>query len=56
MKIIHLPFIKQLQKNLDQSPQFIQVILGPRQIGKTTGILHFLKSEYKPDQYIRFSR
>lgn len=43
-KIIKLPFLQQLETNLKNSPEFIQVILGPRQVGKTTGISLFLKT------------
>ncbi|PWU17896.1 MAG: AAA family ATPase [Bdellovibrio sp.] len=39
-----LPFISELAGNLNDSPQFLQVILGPRQVGKTTGILSFLET------------
>lgn len=46
-KVIKLPIIDQLSQNLKNSSQFIQVILGPRQVGKTTSILHFLEHEYK---------
>lgn len=43
-KILKLPFLSELEENLKNSPQFIQVILGPRQVGKTTGIELFLQS------------
>lgn len=33
--------------NLKHSSQFIQVVLGPRQVGKTTSILDFLKTGFK---------
>jgi len=46
LKIARLPFISKLQANLIKSPQFIQVILGPRQVGKTTSMIHFLESDY----------
>ena len=51
MKIIKLPFIKTLESNLSIG-NLIQVIQGPRQVGKTTGIIHFLKSQKKPYHYI----
>lgn len=38
-----------LETNLSKS-SLIQVLLGPRQVGKTTSILHFLDHEYK-DSY-----
>lgn len=46
-KLIRLNIINALSLNLKASGQFIQVILGPRQVGKTTSILHFLENEYK---------
>ena len=36
LKIARLPFISKLQANLIKSSQFIQIILGPRQVGKNT--------------------
>jgi len=50
-KPIRLPFIDVLKENLSHGPRLIQVVLGPRQVGKTTGILHYLKSEWK-DKFI----
>ena len=44
-KNITLPFIQKLEHNLTESSQFIQVILGPRQVGKTTTIQFFLKNQ-----------
>lgn len=55
MKTIYLPFIKTLKNNLKHSPQFIQIIIGARQTGKTTTILHFLKNEYPKNKYIYLS-
>ena len=43
MKTIELPFIKKLS----EFPQFIQVVLGARQVGKTTTILNYLEREKK---------
>ena len=51
MKIIPLPFIKVLKANLASS-HLIQVVQGPRQTGKTTGVLHFLKSQKKIFHYV----
>ena len=45
-RVIKLPFISKLEHNLAHSPQFLQVLLGSRQVGKTTSILHFLEHEY----------
>ena len=55
MKIINLPFISRLKKNLKATPQFIQVVLGPRQVGKTTTILHYLNQELKEKDYLYVS-
>lgn len=41
--MIERSHIEQLKKRLDQQRNFIQVIIGPRQVGKTTMILQFLK-------------
>lgn len=35
-----LPFVTDLRKRLEEKGPLIQVILGPRQVGKTTGIRH----------------
>lgn len=45
---IRLAFVDELKHNIENYPQFIQVILGPRQVGKTTGVGLFLKSFKKP--------
>jgi predicted AAA+ superfamily ATPase len=43
MKSPHsLPVLEQLKINLAKT-ELLQVILGPRQVGKTTSVLHFLK-------------
>lgn len=36
-------FIEELQKRLSEKRKFIQVVAGPRQVGKTTIIMQFLK-------------
>jgi predicted AAA+ superfamily ATPase len=41
--MIERSHIEQLKKRLDEPRNFIQVIIGPRQVGKTTMILQFLK-------------
>lgn len=46
-KLIKLSIINDLVRDLKQDLGLIEVILGPRQVGKTTTILHFLKHEYK---------
>lgn len=37
-KIIHLPFLEKVSASLKKEEPLIQVIIGPRQVGKTTGI------------------
>jgi predicted AAA+ superfamily ATPase len=39
-------FIFKLLQRVREKPQFIQVVLGPRQVGKTTGSLQ-LKEEFE---------
>lgn len=51
MKKIAPAFLDELSSNLKKYPQFIQVVLGPRQVGKTTGILQLLKSDIKNSLY-----
>ncbi|MBI2607179.1 MAG: ATP-binding protein [Deltaproteobacteria bacterium] len=38
-----LPFVTDLQRRLEERAPLIQVVLGPRQVGKTTGIKHCQK-------------
>ena len=51
---IKLNFINELQTNLRADRGLLQVILGPRQVGKTTSILNLLETEYK-DSHIYLS-
>jgi predicted AAA+ superfamily ATPase len=51
-KWIELPFLEELRKNLSISKPMIQVIVGPRQVGKTTGIRLFLKRFPGPHFYV----
>ncbi len=53
-KTIELGFINSLDKSLKETPAFLQVIIGPRQVGKTTTVLHYLKKYYK-DQFEYYS-
>lgn len=46
-KTINLSFINKLDDNLKAKTGLLQVILGPRQVGKTTTILAYLQSKYK---------
>ncbi len=49
MKLIQLPFAQQIQDQIDDP--LIQVVLGPRQSGKTTTLLNLLETRYKPTEY-----
>lgn len=44
--------IKIIEKRLNEKRKFIQVISGPRQVGKTTAILEYLKRTEKKNVYI----
>jgi predicted AAA+ superfamily ATPase len=50
-KSIQAAFLPKLTENLELSSEFIQVILGPRQVGKTTGILNFLEGQRNAHLY-----
>jgi len=43
-KEINLPFINDLEGSIQAAQPLIQVIIGPRQVGKTTGIHRYLES------------
>ncbi len=45
------PFVTQLRKRLEEATQRIQVLVGPRQVGKTTGIRQMLWSWPTPALY-----
>lgn len=44
---IELFWIKRLKSNLQMNNSFIQVVLGPRQVGKTTGVLKMLQDDWE---------
>jgi len=46
------PIFNQLLKRLQEPRKFIQVLLGPRQVGKTTLALQVAKAIKKPSHYI----
>jgi predicted AAA+ superfamily ATPase len=46
-KFVRLELLDLLAQHLQDSPHLIQVILGPRQVGKTTSITHFLEAQYR---------
>lgn len=46
-RIVELPFIRALKDRLDSGSNFIQVLLGPRQVGKTTSVLKLIEDHYR---------
>jgi predicted AAA+ superfamily ATPase len=50
-KVINLPFISQLDRNLSSGNGLLQVLLGPRQVGKTTTVLDYLERSHS-DKYL----
>jgi len=48
-KIIYLNYIKVLQSRLDSNSGLVQVLLGPRQVGKTTTLLKLIDEFYPED-------
>lgn len=46
-KIIYLHYINRLRERMSRDSPLIQIILGPRQVGKTTTTLKFLEDEFK---------
>ncbi len=55
MRNIELSFVSELMNNLSSNPQFIQVILGPRQVGKTTGIEQIMRKKDRQLPWFYFS-
>lgn len=45
-KLVSLSFINDLEERIGSNSYLIQVLLGPRQVGKTTTVLSFLESKY----------
>src|SRR5258708_3117468 len=45
--LVKLKFIDRLDHNLKVENSLIQVILGPRQVGKTTSVLDYLEHNHK---------
>ena len=41
----------QLADRLQEPSQFIQAVLGPRQVGKTSGVIHVLNSQFSEQDY-----
>lgn len=51
MKTIELPFVGTLKKRLQEKDPLIQVVLGPRQVGKTTGVHQLISQRNGPFVY-----
>lgn len=51
MKHYARTFEKILHERLKKKPQFIQTILGPRQVGKTSGVLNVLEKNFNSKDY-----
>lgn len=45
------PFVGELKRRLDQALPFIQAVVGPRQVGKTTGVLQLQQQINLPFYY-----
>ncbi|GAB1360637.1 hypothetical protein MASR1M31_24560 [Porphyromonadaceae bacterium] len=45
------PYFKQVRSRIEESRKFIQVILGPRQVGKTTMVTQLLSQLSIPSTY-----
>lgn len=56
VKNIRLSFINKLSDKLKKTPfSLIQVVLGPRQVGKTTGVLKMLDEDFLAHESLYFS-
>lgn len=53
-KLIRLPFTQKLDEALVKKTELLQVIIGPRQVGKTTTVLKYL-NENHPDKFHFYS-
>ncbi len=51
MKMIEREFVRMLGERLDEEDVLIQAVLGPRQVGKTTGVKRFLEKTTRPSRY-----
>lgn len=50
-KTIYLKYIKQLQEKINSDNNLIQVLLGPRQVGKTTTLLKLIEEFYPKNSH-----
>ena len=51
MSSVILPFVKTLRARFSQGTPLAQVVVGPRQVGKTTGVKQFLRSYKGPHHF-----
>jgi len=51
MKDTQRQFVTILKKRFGENQPLIQILMGPRQVGKTTGVLQFLDTYEKPYHY-----
>jgi predicted AAA+ superfamily ATPase len=49
--VVELPFVSELLERLKEDRPLMQFVIGPRQVGKTTGIEQVLKKYSGPSQY-----
>lgn len=52
MKSIRLPFCDELERRLQEPKPLIQFVIGPRQVGKTTGVEQVLEHYNDPFHYV----
>ena len=45
-------FETKLKSRLKEPAKFIQVVMGPRQVGKTSGTMHLLEAEFKKKDWV----
>jgi predicted AAA+ superfamily ATPase len=55
VKTLSRPFVLSLIQAIQEHPELIHVVLGPRQVGKTTGVLHLLQQQYTEQNSIYVS-
>lgn len=53
-KLINLPFTAKIDESLKSKTTLLQVVIGPRQVGKTTTILKYLNENY-PNKFLFYS-
>lgn len=47
-----LPFVQILKKRMQDPSPLMQFVVGPRQVGKTTGVEQFLRTQTGPTHYV----